>query len=87
MTNVGVRPTVGQQKRAWVETHLFDVQRDCYGELVQTELLHFLRPEQSFPDTEALREQLTRDIAAGRRYCEEMAQSFPQTVTKIINKL
>ncbi len=87
VTNVGVRPTVGQQKRAWVETHLFDVQRDCYGELVQTELLHFLRPEQSFPDTEALREQLTRDIAAGRRYCEEMAQSFPQTVTKIINKL
>ena len=61
MTNVGVRPTVGQQKKAWVETYLFDYSGDCYGEQAITKLLHFVRPEKQFKSVDELREQLACD--------------------------
>ena len=69
VTNVGVRPTVGVQEQVWVENHLFDFQRECYGEQIRIELLHFLRPERSFADMQALKQQLARDAAESRSFC------------------
>lgn len=61
VTNVGVRPTVGTQRNAWVETCLLDYQGECYGEPARTEFCHFMRPEQQFADIDALRQQIARD--------------------------
>lgn len=61
--NVGTRPTVGGHRRT-VETWLAGFDGDLYGRELSLEFCRFLRPEQSFPDLEALREQVERDKAA-----------------------
>ena len=61
--NVGTRPTVGGHRRT-VETWLAGFDGDLYGQELSLEFYRFLRPEQSFPDLEALREQVERDKAA-----------------------
>lgn len=68
MTNIGVRPTVGEQKLPWIETNLFDFGRECYGLGVSTSFYHYLRPEQRFESVEHLRAQLEQDKEEIRRY-------------------
>jgi len=65
--NVGTRPTVGGHRRT-VETWLAGFDGDLYGQELSLEFYRFLRPEQSFPDLEALREQVERDKAAALAY-------------------
>ena len=65
--NVGTRPTVGGHRRT-VETWLAGFDGDLYGRELSLEFCRFLRPEQSFPDLEALREQVERDKAAALAY-------------------
>ena len=64
VTNVGVRPTVSEDGRVTVETHLVGFSGDLYGRAVRVEFLAWLRPEQRYPSTEALHAQIERDIAA-----------------------
>ena len=69
MLDIGLRPTVdGKEQR--VEIHLLDFHGDLYGEKVQIETLHFLRKEQKFADTNALRRQLDADLEATRNYLD-----------------
>lgn len=65
--NVGTRPTVGGHRRT-VETWLEGFDGDLYGKVLTLDFCRFLRPEQSFPDLEALREQVERDKAAALAY-------------------
>ena len=65
--NVGTRPTVGGHRRT-VETWLDGFEGDLYGRELNLEFYRFLRPEQAFPDVEALREQVERDKAAALAY-------------------
>ena len=58
--NVGLRPTVGGRERT-VETWLDGFDGDLYGKELTVDFLRFLRPEQKFPDLEALRRQVTLD--------------------------
>lgn len=68
LTNIGVRPTVAktEEKTAGVETYLYDFRGDMYDSFLTVRLLSFCRPEQKFDSLAALREQLAKDIAAGR---------------------
>lgn len=68
ITNVGRKPTVEGENPIGVETHLFDVSEDMYGENVRIRFLEFVRPEQRFPSLTELKEQMQRDIAYGKRY-------------------
>ncbi len=68
ITNVGCKPTVEGDNPIGVETHLFDVTEDLYGEKVRVSFLKHVRKEQRFPSLEALREQMQHDIACGRVY-------------------
>lgn len=65
--NVGTRPTVGGHRRT-VETWLDGFEGDLYGQTLTLDFYRFLRPEQSFPNLEALREQVERDKAAALAY-------------------
>lgn len=67
ITNIGYKPTVGEKFRG-VETYLFDFDEDLYGCDIEVELLHYLRPEKKFDSIDALREQMTKDIAFGREF-------------------
>ena len=68
VTNVGVRPTVSQSGRISVETNILDFDQDVYGRKVKVALLHFVRPEKKFADTEELTTQLCADVAYAREY-------------------
>ena len=68
VVNLGVRPTIGDASPDRVlEFHLFDFDRDLYGEDLELRFLKYLRPEQKFESLAALREQIARDVVAARR--------------------
>ncbi|NNJ95486.1 MAG: bifunctional riboflavin kinase/FAD synthetase [Halobacteria archaeon] len=66
VANIGKRPTVDG---TWLqlEVHLFDFDRDIYGQHVEVEFLHKLRDEQRFDSFDALREQIQRDAIQARK--------------------
>ena len=71
VANLGYRPTVsaGKQERL-LELHLFDLNRDIYGEEVEVRFVRYLRPEQKFENLEALAAQIARDVAEAReQFC------------------
>ena len=63
-----MRPTVanGAPERV-LEFHLFDLDRDLYGEEIELRFLRYLRPERKFENLAALREQIARDVIEARR--------------------
>lgn len=71
VVNLGVRPTVadGPPHRV-LEFHLFDLDRDLYGEEIELRFLRYLRPEKKFENLAALRKQIARDVAEARRALE-----------------
>lgn len=60
MTNIGYNPTVNG-KIKMIETHLFDFDQNIYGQSVEVDFYHFIRPEQKFENVGALQEQLYKD--------------------------
>ena len=50
-----------------LEVHLFDVDEDLYGRLLRVEFVHRLRDERRFPNVEALKIQIGKDVQAARR--------------------
>ncbi len=64
VANIGIRPTVQSGGERLLEVHLLDFSGDLYGKDIEVGFLRFLRPEQKFPDVEALRRQITLDAAA-----------------------
>ncbi len=67
ITNVGVKPTVGDFDKS-IETHIYGMDEDLYGRFVTIEFLKWERPEQKFNTIEALREQIRKDYARGLDY-------------------
>lgn len=62
ITNIGVKPTVHDSESVSAETHIFDFDRDIYGESIRVGLKRFIRSEMRFPDIEALKKQMEKDI-------------------------
>ena len=68
VTNVGVRPTVSQDDRVSVESHLLDYSGNLYGRQARVEFYAFLREEIKFSDYAALSEQIHKDAETARGY-------------------
>ncbi len=68
LTNIGVKPTVTDERRVVVETHIIDFNDDLYGENLKIELLHFSRPEMRFESVYALKEQMISDKIKAVRF-------------------
>ncbi len=66
LTNVGKRPTVGDDNPPNVETFLYDTDENLYGKHIRVEFFDFIRPEMKFADLDELKAQLDRDLMAGR---------------------
>jgi hypothetical protein len=68
VANIGVNPTTGIVEPR-LEVWLFDFDEDIYGEVIETELIEFLRPEEAFRDAggnfdvPAMVAQIHRDAA------------------------
>jgi len=61
MTNVGVRPTVGDPPVRNVETHLIDADGNFYNKSIRVRFLARLRDERKFSDLGDLMQQLRED--------------------------
>ncbi len=66
VANIGVRPMVTGDDHYLLEVHLFDFNRQVYGEHIQVEFVRKLREEERFESFEALRQQIWRDADAAR---------------------
>jgi riboflavin kinase / FMN adenylyltransferase len=66
VTNVGTRPTVDASGRTTVETHIFDFDRDLYGQSVRVSFVQRLRDERTFESLDALRAQIDADCRRSR---------------------
>ncbi len=75
VTNIGVRPTREGAGARRVEAHLFDFDRELYGQELELAFLRRLRGERRFPNLEALKEQIATDAALGREYFRTLARS------------
>lgn len=65
VANLGSRPTV-EGTEARLEAHLFDFSGDLYGQVLEVELIDFIRPEQKFDGLDALTAQIAADSATAR---------------------
>ena len=62
ITNFGIRPTVSNTKKAVLETHILNFDRDIYDEEIKVEFLRMLRKEQKFNSLDELKRQIQSDI-------------------------
>ena len=67
VANLGRNPTTGLVEPR-LEVFLLDFDEDIYGQLIETELLAFLRPEMAFDGLEPLIAEMNRDTAAARAH-------------------
>lgn len=65
VANLGNNPTTGEVETR-LETWLFDFDEDLYGQVIETDLIAFLRPELKFDSIELMVEQILRDEQAAR---------------------
>jgi riboflavin kinase/FMN adenylyltransferase len=73
-TNVGVRPTFNGANPT-VESHLLDFHEERTSGSMEVRFLSRLRDEQKFPNAQALREQVLRDVDRARDYFETRTRS------------
>ncbi len=69
VTNVGVRPTFGPDSFA-IESHMLNFHPiELTAETpVETIFFEYIRPEIKFPSTDALRDQISKDVHKARRF-------------------
>lgn len=66
--NIGVRPTVAATTaQVRVEAHLLDFNGDLYGQDLELTFVEKLREEQKFPSLDALKAQISADIARANK--------------------
>lgn len=68
VASLGVRPTVEDDGRVLLETHLLDTKVDAYGKLVRIEFLQHVRDEEKFPDLPTLTAAMHDDAQHARAY-------------------
>jgi len=66
VSNIGTRPTVKTSGGTTVETHIFDFDRDVYGQTLRLGFVQRLRDERAFGSLDLLRAQIDADCQRAR---------------------
>lgn len=66
MMNIGVRPTFDGDSKT-LEVHLFDFDRNIYGNSIQVQFITRIRDELRFSNVESLKTQLDKDKKASKK--------------------
>lgn len=66
VTNIGIKPTVTDEKKVGVETHLFDFDKDVYGKYAITQLICFIRPEMRFANLDDMLTRIKEDCVIAK---------------------
>jgi len=67
ITNIGVRPTFGENGAVTIETHVLKYDGELYGKKVRLAFAQRLRDERRFDDVDALRAQIEADERRAER--------------------
>ena len=59
--NIGFKPTVDEGKKRTVEIHLFDYEKDIYGQGLRTKVIERIRDEVKFNSLKELKSQILKD--------------------------
>lgn len=70
VANIGVNPTTGIVDPR-LEVWLFEFDEDIYGEIIETDLVAFMRPEEKFASIEAMVEQIHHDERQAKQILAE----------------
>jgi riboflavin kinase/FMN adenylyltransferase len=70
VANLGIKPTFAGRQYS-IEAHIFDFDRDIYGQSIRMEFIERIRDEKSFPDADALVEQIHLDAEQARAILEQ----------------
>jgi len=68
VASVGRRPTVNEVAVPLLEVHLFDFAEELYGRHLQVRFVERLRDEAKYPDLNALRAAIARDVAMAKEF-------------------
>ncbi len=71
VANIGKRPTINGVKQL-LEVHLFNFDRDLYGQSLQIEFCHKIRHEKKFPSLNALKNQIENDVVVAKKYFQQV---------------
>ena len=71
VASLGVRPTVEDQGRVLLETHIFDYNQDIYGKIITVELLEKIRDEAKYSDLDTLTKAIASDAVHARNYFQK----------------
>jgi riboflavin kinase/FMN adenylyltransferase len=66
VANIGVNPTIEGVRIPLLEVWLFDFDEDIYDQVIETDLITFLRPELKFDSLETMTAQVMKDAAQAR---------------------
>ncbi|HUS24799.1 MAG TPA: bifunctional riboflavin kinase/FAD synthetase [Candidatus Binatia bacterium] len=72
VASIGIRPSIAASPQL-LEVHVFGLDRDVYGAVLETEFLHYLRPERRFDSLEALARQMQADGEQARAWLAQRA--------------
>ncbi|MCK9182441.1 MAG: riboflavin biosynthesis protein RibF [Fibrobacteraceae bacterium] len=67
VVNIGIQPSIGDLPLA-VEVHLLDFSGNLYGQMIDVDLLTFIRAEKKFESIDALKAQITADANFARNF-------------------
>lgn len=62
VANLGIAPTVREDKNPILEVHLFNHQEEIYNHHVEVVFCDYIRAEEKFSNLEALKEQIKKDV-------------------------
>ncbi|WP_082882576.1 bifunctional riboflavin kinase/FAD synthetase [Paenibacillus swuensis] len=66
--NIGVKPTFTNNTVPSLEVHLFDFDREIYGETLRVDFLAFIRSERKFNSVQEIIEQIHKDAAEAKSF-------------------
>jgi riboflavin kinase/FMN adenylyltransferase len=73
VTNIGQRPTFGEQLATTIEIHVLKLDRNLYGRTLKLAFIQRLRDERKFPDLGALQEQIAADVRRATRLFDRLS--------------
>jgi riboflavin kinase/FMN adenylyltransferase len=73
LTNIGCSPTVKNTGVIEIETHILDFQDNLYGQIMELDLLSYLREEKMFKNVDELKTAIQNDIALARVMLKEFS--------------
>jgi len=72
VTNVGVRPTVGEGNKVNVESHILDYSGNLYDRQCRVEFYKYIREEIKFDSLDDLSKQIKRDAEYAREFFKKL---------------